>query len=113
MKGGKQITIAGHNVKLGRGGIREIEFYAQTQQLIWGGRNPSLRAKETCQALKDLAAADHIKSDVPRPRALVSFFIPLQYVLERCTSQKYHQSRQLPVSGIDTPSSATIDWFYS
>jgi glutamate-ammonia-ligase adenylyltransferase len=37
-KGGAQIKVAGHNVKLGRGGIREIEFFAQTQQLIWGGR---------------------------------------------------------------------------
>ena len=34
------IAVAGHNVKLGRGGIREIEFFAQTQQLIWGGRDP-------------------------------------------------------------------------
>ena len=36
------IALAGHNVKLGHGGIREIEFYAQTQQLIWGGRQPVL-----------------------------------------------------------------------
>ena len=35
--------MLGHNVKLGRGGIREIEFFAQTQQLIFGGRNPALR----------------------------------------------------------------------
>ena len=32
--------IAGHNVKLGEGGIREIEFLAQTLQLVWGGRDP-------------------------------------------------------------------------
>ncbi len=35
--------IAGHNVKLGEGGIREIEFLAQTLQLVWGGRDPALR----------------------------------------------------------------------
>ena len=35
--------IAGHNVKLGEGGIREIEFVAQTLQLVWGGRDPGLR----------------------------------------------------------------------
>ena len=35
--------VAGHNLKLGEGGIREIEFLAQTQQLIWGGRQPELR----------------------------------------------------------------------
>ncbi len=36
-RGGGTIAIAGHNIKLGRGGIREIEFFVQTQQLIWGG----------------------------------------------------------------------------
>jgi glutamate-ammonia-ligase adenylyltransferase len=42
-RGGGAVTIAGHNLKLGRGGIREIEFFAQTNQLIWGGRIPALR----------------------------------------------------------------------
>ena len=37
------IAVAGHNIKLGRGGIREIEFFVQTQQLIAGGRQPDLR----------------------------------------------------------------------
>ena len=36
------LRIAGHNVKLGEGGIREIEFLAQTLQLVWGGRDPEL-----------------------------------------------------------------------
>src|SRR5204862_5289018 len=48
------IAIAGHNIKLGRGGIREIEFFVQTQQLILGGRNPNLRASETLAALNAL-----------------------------------------------------------
>ena len=65
VKGGAQIAIAGHNVKLGRGGIREIEFYAQTQQLIWGGRDPTLRARNTCETLRNLAEAGHIGEDVP------------------------------------------------
>ena len=43
-RGGGAVKVLGHNVKLGRGGIREIEFFAQTQQLIFGGRNPSLQA---------------------------------------------------------------------
>ena len=59
-KGGAQIAVAGHNVKLGRGGIREIEFFAQTQQLIFGGREPSLRTRPTCQALSALAEAQRI-----------------------------------------------------
>ena len=58
-RGGSEIAINGHNIKLGRGGIREIELFAQTQQLIWGGRNPSLRMPETCSALTGLATAGH------------------------------------------------------
>ena len=51
-----EIAVAGHNIKLGRGGIREIEFFAQTQQLILGGRHPDLRAPATLDALAALAA---------------------------------------------------------
>ncbi|HVI51558.1 MAG TPA: bifunctional [glutamine synthetase] adenylyltransferase/[glutamine synthetase]-adenylyl-L-tyrosine phosphorylase [Candidatus Sulfotelmatobacter sp.] len=58
-KGGGRIAVAGHNIKLGRGGIREIEFFAQTQQLIWGGREPPMRVPRTCEALTALAAAGH------------------------------------------------------
>ncbi len=47
--------VGGHNVKLGRGGIREIEFFVQTQQLIAGGRDLDLRVRPTCLALKALA----------------------------------------------------------
>ncbi|HEX4077768.1 MAG TPA: bifunctional [glutamine synthetase] adenylyltransferase/[glutamine synthetase]-adenylyl-L-tyrosine phosphorylase [Rhizomicrobium sp.] len=50
------IAAAGHNIKLGRGGIREIEFFVQTQQLILGGRNPFLRPRRTLDALEALHA---------------------------------------------------------
>lgn len=50
-KGHSEIAIAGHNVKLGRGGIREIEFFVQTQQLIAGGRAPHLRGNQTVPML--------------------------------------------------------------
>jgi glutamate-ammonia-ligase adenylyltransferase len=53
-KGGGTVTVPGHNIKLGRGGIREIEFFAQTQQLIWGGRKPEARSTQTIQALEAL-----------------------------------------------------------
>ena len=59
-KGHGAIAVKGHNVKLGRGGIREIEFFAQTQQLIAGGRTPSLRCKATEDALRELTAASWI-----------------------------------------------------
>ncbi len=59
-RGGGTIALGGHNIKLGRGGIREIEFFVQTQQLIWGGREPSLRSPITVEALHALAEADKI-----------------------------------------------------
>ena len=54
-KGHGDIRVKGHNVKLGRGGIREIEFFVQTQQLIAGGRFPELRGRETVPMLGQLA----------------------------------------------------------
>ena len=60
-RGGAEIAIRAHNIKLGRGGIREIELYVQTQQLIWGGRDPSLRTPRTEDSLEALATAGHIK----------------------------------------------------
>ncbi|GLK69929.1 bifunctional [glutamine synthetase] adenylyltransferase/[glutamine synthetase]-adenylyl-L-tyrosine phosphorylase [Ancylobacter dichloromethanicus] len=54
-RGHEAIAVEGHNVKLGRGGIREIEFFAQTQQLIAGGRDPRLRTPRTLEALAVLA----------------------------------------------------------
>lgn len=63
-KTGKGLHAAGANLKLGRGGIREIEFYAQTQQLILGGRDPSLRSPRTLDALNALAEAGHVPTHV-------------------------------------------------
>ena len=59
-RGQTEISVEGHNVKVGRGGIREIEFFAQTQQLIAGGRHPELRARPTLDALKILASSNWI-----------------------------------------------------
>ena len=63
-RGHARIATRGHNVKLGRGGIREIEFFCQTQQLILGGRVPSLRARATTPALRQLAATGWIDQAV-------------------------------------------------
>ncbi len=63
-RGGAAIALGGHNLKLGRGGIREIEFFAQTQQLIWGGRVPALRSLATVTTLTALAAENRISSEV-------------------------------------------------
>lgn len=63
-RGGGVVAIEGHNIKIGRGGIREIEFFAQTQQLIWGGRQPALRCRGTIPALSALADAGHVRPEV-------------------------------------------------
>lgn len=55
--------IAGHNVKLGEGGIREIEFLVQTQQMVWGGRDPTLRLKPTLQAASRLVETGHLSAE--------------------------------------------------
>src|SRR5690606_7126770 len=49
------VTVEGHDMKLGAGGIREIEFFTQTRQLIAGGRDPSLRDRTTLGGLAALA----------------------------------------------------------
>jgi glutamate-ammonia-ligase adenylyltransferase len=59
-RGGGRIAVEGHDIKTGRGGIREIEFFVQTQQLIWGGRLRELRTGSTCETLRRLAAAGRI-----------------------------------------------------
>ncbi|MDQ2089107.1 bifunctional [glutamine synthetase] adenylyltransferase/[glutamine synthetase]-adenylyl-L-tyrosine phosphorylase [Marimonas arenosa] len=52
---GGAITLPGHDMKLGRGGIREIEFFTQTRQIIAGGRDPDLRVRGTVEGLAVLA----------------------------------------------------------
>ena len=61
---GGEITLEGHNMKLGRGGIREIEFFTQTRQIIAGGRDPELRDRRTVPSLGLLAAKGWVPEDV-------------------------------------------------
>ncbi len=63
-RGFEDVAVAGHNIKLGRGGIREIEFFVQTQQLIAGGRDPRLRGRRTLDMLAALAAGGWIDKAV-------------------------------------------------
>jgi glutamate-ammonia-ligase adenylyltransferase len=58
------ITVEGHNMKLGAGGIREIEFFTQTRQLIAGGRDPSLRDRTTVGGLAALAEKGWVPPEV-------------------------------------------------
>ena len=61
---GGALTLPGHNMKLGRGGIREIEFFTQTQQIIAGGRDPDLRVRGTVEGLARLADKGWVPQDV-------------------------------------------------
>src|SRR5580658_5594340 len=87
--------IAGHNVKLGEGGIREIEFLAQTLQLVWGGRDPTLRTPTTLGALGLLARAGHI----PRRAAteLATAYRFLRGVEHRLQMVADRQTHELPM----------------
>ncbi|WP_339107063.1 glutamine-synthetase adenylyltransferase [Thioclava sp. GXIMD4216] len=58
------LKIEGHNLKLGAGGIREIEFFTQTRQLIAGGRDPDLRDPTTVGGLAALAQKGWIPREV-------------------------------------------------
>ncbi|HEX3501203.1 MAG TPA: bifunctional [glutamine synthetase] adenylyltransferase/[glutamine synthetase]-adenylyl-L-tyrosine phosphorylase, partial [Stellaceae bacterium] len=96
-RGGARIAIAGHNIKLGRGGIREIEFFAQTQQLIWGGRLPELRVSGTCEALLALAHAGRIKRHVADE--MIASYEFLRRVEHRLQMIDDAQTHSLPAGG--------------
>jgi glutamate-ammonia-ligase adenylyltransferase len=86
--------LAGHDVKLGRGGIREIEFITQTMQLVWGGRDPGLRMRQTVPMLRRLARAGHL-----RPRAageLIAAYQVLRRVEHRLQMVADRQTHALP-----------------
>ncbi|MDQ3246400.1 MAG: bifunctional [glutamate--ammonia ligase]-adenylyl-L-tyrosine phosphorylase/[glutamate--ammonia-ligase] adenylyltransferase [Pseudomonadota bacterium] len=53
----------GYDLKRGRGGIREVEFFTQIQQMIHGGRDPALRLPATLEALDALAASERLEID--------------------------------------------------
>ncbi|HEY4124559.1 MAG TPA: bifunctional [glutamine synthetase] adenylyltransferase/[glutamine synthetase]-adenylyl-L-tyrosine phosphorylase [Rhizomicrobium sp.] len=90
-EGHAKIAVAGHNIKLGRGGIREIEFFAQTQQLILGGRNPNLRPRATLEALTALRERNLIaqKTEDELKEAYL-FFRHLEHRLQMIEDEQTH-----------------------
>ena len=90
-KGGSTVAVAGHNIKLGRGGIREVEFFAQTQQLIWGGRDPSLRTPGTVDAIRALVAAERVTQQTGDDMiAAYGFLRRLEHRLQMVDDQQTH-----------------------
>lgn len=89
-RGYATIKVLGHDLKIGRGGIREIEFFAQVQQLILGGRFPALRPRRTCEALAALAERRWVASKAASDLAAAYRFLRclehrLQMVADRQT----------------------------
>ncbi|WP_290981554.1 bifunctional [glutamine synthetase] adenylyltransferase/[glutamine synthetase]-adenylyl-L-tyrosine phosphorylase [Ferrovibrio sp.] len=93
-KGHGEIAVEGHNLKLGRGGIREIEFFAQTQQLIAGGRDSRLRAIGTVEALNALVATERL--DPATARELTADYGYLRKVEHRLQMANDEQTHSLP-----------------
>ena len=58
------ITLPKHNMKLGRGGIRDIEFFTQTHQIIFGGRDKSIRPRATTESLRAIADKKWLPKDL-------------------------------------------------
>jgi glutamate-ammonia-ligase adenylyltransferase len=82
-------------VKLGRGGIREIEFFVQTQQLIFGGRRPSLRGARTLDMLKELRREGWVGQDAVDELSAAYLF--LRAVEHRLQMQADEQTQRLPL----------------
>jgi len=92
--GGDAIRGPGHNIKTGVGGIREIEFFMQTQQLIWGGREPALRTRRTLEALDALVDLGKVGADVAQDMAEAYRF--LRRVEHRLQMIADEQTQTLP-----------------
>jgi glutamate-ammonia-ligase adenylyltransferase len=96
-RGQSEVSVEGHNVKVGRGGIREIEFFAQTQQLIAGGRHAELRVRPTLEALNVLAASNWITYEARDE--LTAAYLFLRRIEHRLQMIADEQTHSLP----DTP----------
>jgi [glutamine synthetase] adenylyltransferase / [glutamine synthetase]-adenylyl-L-tyrosine phosphorylase len=89
--GHEKIAVAGHNIKLGRGGIREIEFFVQTQQLILGGRNPDLRVSSTLAALEALRERELVSDQAARELGdAYRFLRKLEHRLQMVEDEQTH-----------------------
>ncbi|MFO1149258.1 MAG: bifunctional [glutamine synthetase] adenylyltransferase/[glutamine synthetase]-adenylyl-L-tyrosine phosphorylase [Alsobacter sp.] len=94
VRGHETITVAGHDIKLGRGGIREIEFFVQTQQLVFGGRRPDLRGRRTLDMLAALHAEGWISEQARDELAeAYRFFRTIEHRLQM---QEDEQTQRLP-----------------
>ena len=98
---GGPLHVPGHNIKLGQGGIREIEFFTQTRQLIAGGRDPDLRSRETVAGLGALAAKGWVPADVAQ--SLADHYTAHREIEHRLQMVQDAQTHRLPTTpeGLD------------
>src|SRR5262249_12334722 len=87
-------AVGGHDIKLGRGGIRDIEFFAQTQQLIAGGRHPELRTRGTVETLERLAKGGWIAREAARE--LTEAYLFLRRIENRLQMVGHQQTHVIP-----------------
>jgi glutamate-ammonia-ligase adenylyltransferase len=104
---GPKVPGPGFDLKRGRGGIREVEFFAQTHQLIHGGRNPSLRQRGTRPALDALADAGIIPQD--DARLLGQCYDRLRMVEHRLQMVADRQTHSLPMDPAALDNVARLD----
>ncbi len=104
---GAPIAGPGFDLKRGRGGIREVEFYAQTHQLIHGGRNPALRQRGTRASLDALAAAELIPAE--DARLLGESYDRLRMIEHRLQMVADQQTHSLPNDPAALDSLARLD----
>jgi glutamate-ammonia-ligase adenylyltransferase len=97
-KTGEGLEAAGANLKLGRGGIREIEFYAQTQQLILGGRDAGLRQPRTVDALAALVDRGHLPAEVAA--GMTDAYVELRGLEHRIQMLDDEQTHVLPADPV-------------
>jgi glutamate-ammonia-ligase adenylyltransferase len=89
--------IAGFDLKLGQGGIREIEFLTQTLQLVWGGRDPSLRDNTTLGGLRALLRAGHLHAEAAAELAeSYRLLRRLEHRVQMVADRQTHQLPQTP-----------------
>lgn len=81
----------GWDLKRGRGGIREIEFYVQIHQLIHGGREPELRAASTIEAVTALERAGRVgAADAAALREAYRLFRTIEHRLQMVDDRQTH-----------------------
>ena len=91
-KGGAEVEFAGHDIKTGVGGIRNIEFLVQTRQLILGGRHEQFRQRATLTALAELEACGHFSSaDAQHLRESYIFLRRVEHRLQMINDEQTHR----------------------